>query len=471
MTNISKHLRNVETDDGDITHVYTPTAKHVDADDIKLGDTRDTLQRDVPVSFRKKFARRTWAEYHKGESAWDASGSPQLWTPEQIRTACEYFDIDPSLYKRAQGTWARMVEARRIWASKGDDAPGEGSGASDGGDGPSGADSGPSGADVPVPDAPDAGDDDAWMQDKAEELASRVAEELASKVDEKVKDIRDALWSDIQEEIAKHTAPQHIEVSTDGGEPIEVDGLVHEDFPEALQYIEADINAVALIGPTGCGKTHMVEQVAEAIDARRFASISCSRGMDESHLLGRMLPTGDNMKFEYHPSPFIDVAENGGVFLFDEFDAVNENVALIINSALSNGYISIPERVHAPMLNIHENFICFFSMNTVGKGADRKYVGRSVLDDASVDRFRLARIEMDYDRNIESSLIPNRDLLERGWEIRDKVRELSLEHSVSTRWLIHSYKMLATHDDWDIPRCVDKLTMDWSDTDKSKVGL
>ena len=64
--------------------------------------------------------------------------------------------------------------------------------------------------------------------------------------------------------------------------------------------------------------------------------------MSESQLLGRSLPTGDAGQFTFCCTPFLDCYENGGLFLFDEIDAADPDVVLVVNSALANGHLNIP---------------------------------------------------------------------------------------------------------------------------------
>ena len=80
---------------------------------------------------------------------------------------------------------------------------------------------------------------------------------------------------------------------------------------------------------------------------------------------------------------------NGGVFLFDEIDAADANVLLVVNSALANGRMSVPSRHDQPVAKKHSEFVCIAAANTFGRGADRVYVGRNELDEATLDRFRI----------------------------------------------------------------------------------
>ena len=62
----------------------------------------------------------------------------------------------------------------------------------------------------------------------------------------------------------------------------------------------------------------------------------------------------------------------------------------------------IPNRIEKPYAKQHKDFVLVASANTVGKGANRIYVGRNAQDEASLDRFRIGQVEMDYDRALEA---------------------------------------------------------------------
>jgi len=221
------------------------------------------------------------------------------------------------------------------------------------------------------------------------------------------------------------------------------EGLRHPAFPELLDLCLAGEEAM-LIGPSGCGKTTMAEQVAEAVaklrgGATRFASVSCSGGVSESHFFGRMIPVGPQGQFEFVPARFLELYETGGVFLLDEVDACDENVAISLNAALGNGFISVPARYDRPVARRHPEFICIAAANTFGRGADRLYVARNQLDEATLDRFRAGTIEIDYDRELERRLCPDEPLRTRLWRYRDMVQRAGLRRIVSTRFIAKAY--------------------------------
>ena len=221
-----------------------------------------------------------------------------------------------------------------------------------------------------------------------------------------------------------------------------------------------------LYGPTGCGKSHICEQVAEALNLP-FAFVSCTAGMSEGVLTGRLLPTGDSGKFEYVISEFVNVYENGGVFLLDEIDAADPNVLLIVNSALANGHMAVPNRPENPYAKRHPDFICVAAANTVGTGADRMYSGRNKLDDATMDRFRIGKTLMNYDSEVESQLCPNDRLRNRLIAYREGINANRLERAMSTRFMKDAHDMVEAG--WDQKDVDESFFEGWRSDEVEKV--
>jgi cobaltochelatase CobS len=232
---------------------------------------------------------------------------------------------------------------------------------------------------------------------------------------------------------AEAAAVKVVEVRISDKPPVQINGAVHPVFDEVLELAVAREH-VFLPGPAGCGKSHLAHQIADALGLK-FRFISCSAGLSESQLLGRMIPAGENGQFIYLGTGFLDCYENGGVFLFDELDAADSNVLLVVNSALANGELSVPSRHDNPIAKRHPDFVCIAAANTYGKGADRQYVGRNELDESTLDRFRMGTVPMDYDRGLEQKLCSDSKLLNRLWSYRERITENRLERIVSTRFI------------------------------------
>ena len=168
----------------------------------------------------------------------------------------------------------------------------------------------------------------------------------------------------------------------------------HYMFPKALRILGAT-KILALIGPAGSGKTTISSQLAEALDLP-FFGYSCTMGMSESQITGRL--GFDNV---FLTTPFIEAVENGGVIMLDEFDAMSDNVRLVINNVVANGHMAVPNRVDNPMAVKHPDFHLIVGMNTFGLGATSEYTGRDTVDLATRDRFQMCKLVIDYDRDLE----------------------------------------------------------------------
>lgn len=230
-----------------------------------------------------------------------------------------------------------------------------------------------------------------------------------------------------------------IEVVRPDGSSHKVEGHVRPEFKKILTRATVGIN-ILLVGPAGCGKTHLAHQVAEAL-GRPFASVSCTAGMSESALQGWLIPGDNGGAFQYLTSDFVRMYEEGGVFLFDEIDGADSNTLLFMNQALANGSFFLPIRKGASLVKRHPDFVCMAAANTFGTGANQTYAGRERLDESTLDRFRAGVISLDYDQTFErKSVAP--DLLAWGWAIRKRISEARLRRVMSTRFLLDATKLL-----------------------------
>ena len=191
---------------------------------------------------------------------------------------------------------------------------------------------------------------------------------------------------------------------------------------------------ILMVGPSGSGKTFLSSVLAEKL-GRKFAAQSCSAGMSESMLGGWLLPVKDAGTFAYVPSAFVRAYEEGGVFLFDEIDAADENTLIFVNAALANGVFYLAQRFENPEVKRHPDFVAIAAANTFGLGEDNVYTGRTQLDGATLDRFRAGIVVVDYDKRVEGKLV-DRQILGWGRKIRAAIKKHSLNRIMSTRVLI-----------------------------------
>ncbi len=243
-----------------------------------------------------------------------------------------------------------------------------------------------------------------------------------------VEDIKKSLKEDLDKYIEENygVLPKKI-IFEDNEIKREGTGLYHHKFEDICKIIKKDI-PLMLTGPAGAGKNHTVEQVAEVLGLDFYFTNSITQ---EYKLTGFIDANG-----EYHETEFYKAFTNGGIFFLDEVDASVPEALIILNSAIANRYFDFPiGRVVA-----NENFRVVCAGNTYGTGADMIYVGRNVLDGATLDRF--VCIDFDYDEEIEKSLSHDAEQYYFIKELRRVINENSLRYIVSMRAIINSTKML-----------------------------
>lgn len=298
-------------------------------------------------------------------------------------------------------------------------------------------------------------------QEKENKKLLESAHERAQAV-EKIVDRQNHVIQELEQRVAeiKEKQPQGpVQVHVPGRQPVVLNERTHQSFTEALELAGLH-RQVYLYGPSGSGKTFLGEQLAKALTLP-FAHISCSAGMSEGHLLGRMLADGS-----YLPADFVKFYEHGGVFLLDEVDAADANLLLVINSALSNGHLSVPNRVHQPVAKRHEDFVCLLAANTLGNGSF-EYHGRYQMDAAFMDRFVLSKVVVDYDVELEKTLLgSDSKSAEMLHKLRVNVQLNALRRTVSTRVFVQAAQLLSVG---KTPQQVlDKLFIGWTDEEKQK---
>ena len=374
--------------------------------------------------------RREWL---RAKGLGDLDVTPMKWEQSLIRDACDHFKIVPDFkdhFERRR--FERRVESHKLWVETHGESTGTGGG-------------------------------DANMDEVLNLIADLEKRMLAA-----------------MDEIPR---PTRYIIEPLGDLPdIEHEGILHPAMDRVVRRARARKN-ILLIGPTGCGKTFLARQLADVLEAAEgkefpFSGISCSEGMSESKLDGYLLPIEESGKFAYVPVEFITRFEQGGVFLMDELDAADPNVLLFLNTALANGYIALPKRTDAPVAYRHEDLVFVGSANTYGTGANRLYVGRNQLDAATLDRFVIGSIEMDYDRDVELALAnarldeqKARRFLTRVWKIRDAVNANKLRRNVSTRFIEDACDMMALfpeHESEDDQ--IRSLLMGWQRDEVTRVG-
>lgn len=266
-------------------------------------------------------------------------------------------------------------------------------------------------------------------------------------------------------------APREIVIREGDKAEIKINAHVPGWFERVLKLLKQGQN-VCLVGPAGCGKTYIVKLMASALGCERHTIVSGSAGVSESAITGRLLPTGENGRFEYTASEFVDCFEKGdSLICLDEIDAFDSNMLMAVNMPTANGHMYVPHRTEQPMVTRGENVYFLATANTFGTSANPIYSARNQLDGATLDRWLF--VTVDYDTKYEEQSAMARGLTavecSKLWELRNKVRESELRRVISTRAFVKAADMRSIGDSWST--VMDTLTAGWSKDEKAKVGL
>lgn len=231
----------------------------------------------------------------------------------------------------------------------------------------------------------------------------------------------------------------------------------HKELPKLISFLQLFKQAM-IVGPTGSGKSTLAKQAAESLN-HRYGSFSCNMEASKSELVGFANLNG------YVTSQFLDFYENGGVFLIDEYDAMSPSIAVVLNAAFDRtGQISVPNRTENPIAKKHKDFYCILAGNTWGSGSV-EYQGREMQDMAFLDRFKLCRIFIDYDENIERGIAGEHY----DWfcAIREFVKKNVDSEQFSTRSIYDASTLLFNN--FNRMDVVDMIASHWDPELKSKL--
>ena len=289
------------------------------------------------------------------------------------------------------------------------------------------------------------------LKDSMEHHANRFSKRLEAEYNKELQKLVDQAKEKIEEQIK----PDELSVKlpdTDGEVKIE---RPHPKLKEVLEHVTVG-NLVFLTGPAGSGKTTLGMQVADALQ-RKFYFTGAVHQKHE--LLGFTDAKGVTVR-----TPFREAYENGGVFLFDEFDACTPHAVTPFNAALSNKHCAFPDGI----VHQHDEFVAIAAGNTYGTGANRQYVGRYQQDAASLDRFVM--IQIDYDKQLEELLVSQEcakwgnkaahratNFLIKARCVREAVNELGIPHIVSPRASMMAARMYGAHDKVSDPALEEQL--------------
>jgi nitric oxide reductase NorQ protein len=191
---------------------------------------------------------------------------------------------------------------------------------------------------------------------------------------------------------------------------------------------------VLLKGPTGCGKTRLVEFVADRFGIGLF-TVSCHEDMTASDLLGRYILTGGDTVWV--DGPLTRAVREGGICYLDEIVEARQDATVAIHSLTDHRRELNLERLGGQRLRAADGFQLVVSYNPGYQ---------SVLKDLKAStRQRMVAIELDFPApDVELRILRQeaeisddvaQALIRLGAAIR-RVKDAGLREVASTRTLI-----------------------------------
>ena len=248
-------------------------------------------------------------------------------------------------------------------------------------------------------------------------------------------------------------------------------GHEHRSLEDVLHMLRT-LGIAFLVGPTGTGKStlaksackHLFNLSDDPVTSGKYAQISFSPDTTSGEMIGRTDVNGN-----FHESEIVRVFRDGGLILFDEIDDADASMLIKVNTALANGYLATPTGM--VLRNKKTYIVC--AANTYGTGPDAMYVGRTRLDAATLDRFCLSTIYVDYDTQLEmeiASVLPEN---RRNWllmytqAVREAISSNKLRRACSTRFVINatSHMLNGKSPSW----VKDTFLHGWSNSEIAKI--
>tara|TARA_B110000858_G_scaffold47556_2_gene54820 strand:+ start:995 stop:3040 length:2046 start_codon:yes stop_codon:yes gene_type:complete len=304
------------------------------------------------------------------------------------------------------------------------------------------------------------------LDETGSQLAHLISQMTASGVDEsKVRAIAQSVFNvenkglqatimqKVTKELEAMTKPTVIQLKKGNSEPVPMSGIQHYMLPEILSdIVHCEAKNLNLTGEAGTGKTHLIDAINSALQGlgwfeskgmtenREAFILSANKDMQAPELIGRESPIFFKTEgYEAGEWAFIKGAilpnfEHGGIIGLDEMDRFADSTLSALNAALANGFITTPK---GERILRHPAAIVIATGNTKGQGRSQKYSAANAQDGATLDRFAMRFIDIDYDPAIEEAICGDSELVE---AIR-AVRKLSNQHEI--KGAIFSYRCMA----------------------------
>ncbi|RPI07721.1 MAG: AAA family ATPase [Zetaproteobacteria bacterium] len=196
---------------------------------------------------------------------------------------------------------------------------------------------------------------------------------------------------------------------------------------DILAYLHrADGDGMLLTGPTGSGKTSLVNQVASRLNWP-VQSVTCHGRMELHALVGQFVLVQGETKFVH--GPLAVAARDGHMLILNESDLMDPAELAGLNDSIEGQPLVIPEN-GGEVIRPHPMFRVFATGNSSG-GGDGSGLYQGVLRQnlAFMDRFRVIHVgypEPEVEKEVVAQAVPslNAAIIDKMLAVAGEIRRL-----------------------------------------------
>lgn len=192
-------------------------------------------------------------------------------------------------------------------------------------------------------------------------------------------------------------------------------------------------------GPTGCGKSHLIEYMAQKLD-RPLIKVACNEDTSSADLLGRFLIKGSETIWQ--DGPVTRAVREGAILYLDEIAEARQDVVVALHPLTDYRRELYLDRINETIV-APKSFMCVASFNP---GYQQSF---KELKPSTRQRFvNLVMNYLDFDHEVQVLMQvtgTSKEMAQKLVKLAEKIRkaaEFNLKETVSTRLLINASTLI-----------------------------